>query len=255
MALTASSRSITDFAADHPTTPELSRTPADAPVLCVLLTVDPIQQELLAPFGGRPGLKVVHVGALSPRWIALAHLADGIIVASDTDPLAGIVYAASAAIDRPIVIAAPAHLVTCKAELQAAGAFRCVGLPARIAEIDAMARALWWLRPANAEGQFLDFVLEPVRREVLFGKRSVRLGRQEFTILDALVRHAGKPIAAVTLMQCLAEGDVGRCPSRRTLDVHVCRLRRKLETVGLPTVISTIRAFGYRLESANRSRV
>jgi DNA-binding response OmpR family regulator len=73
---------------------------------------------------------------------------------------------------------------------------------------------------------------------------------KEFELLAYLMRHAGQVIGRETLLREIwgyaFEGD------SRTLDVHIQRLRSKVETdPATPRFIQTVRGFGYRLVASN----
>lgn len=99
----------------------------------------------------------------------------------------------------------------------------------------------------------LRFVLDPIARVLRFGTRTVRLSQHEFAILDFLSRRSGMPVAAEALLK-YAWGDSATSDRpRRTLDVHVCHLRRKLGQLGLQDAITTARRFGYMLGRIDHS--
>ncbi|MDP9023698.1 MAG: response regulator transcription factor [Actinomycetota bacterium] len=92
--------------------------------------------------------------------------------------------------------------------------------------------------------------VDPARREVTVSERVLQLPPKEFDLLEVLVRNAG---LVRTRAQLIAEvwGDdyVG---DTRTLDVHIARLRRRIEQdPHHPTRIRTVRGVGYRF--ADRS--
>jgi DNA-binding winged helix-turn-helix (wHTH) protein len=79
------------------------------------------------------------------------------------------------------------------------------------------------------------------------GDRWVSLPPVEARLTAALLERFG----AVVRREALARaGWPEGAPGRNALDVHVLRLRRRLEQVGL--VIRTVRSRGYLLESENR---
>lgn len=84
------------------------------------------------------------------------------------------------------------------------------------------------------------------RREVSVDGVGVELTRKEFDLLGVLMENAGRVLERWTLMERVwgadYEGDT------KTLDVHVKRLRTKLEDdPGEPVRLITVRGVGYKL--------
>ncbi len=87
-----------------------------------------------------------------------------------------------------------------------------------------------------------------VNSRVLFDPtgREVILRRREFDLLLALARSAGHVLSRDTLLEAIAGRSAGAFD--RTIDSHVGRLRRKIETdPKRPRLIATVPGFGYRL--------
>lgn len=86
--------------------------------------------------------------------------------------------------------------------------------------------------------------LEYDSREVWNGDKPVDLTSYEFAILDVLMRSAGKVVSRDELAAVLHQ----RIPTpyERALDVHICHLRKKLETDGQP-LIRSVWGVGYTL--------
>ena len=82
---------------------------------------------------------------------------------------------------------------------------------------------------------------------VLIRGTQVRLPLKEFELLEALVRNAGLVLTRMRLIDAVWGADyVG---DTKTLDVHIRRLRGKIEVPGPePRHIITIRGLGYRFQ-------
>jgi DNA-binding response OmpR family regulator len=87
-----------------------------------------------------------------------------------------------------------------------------------------------------------DLRLDAPNRAVAFRGVPIELTPTEFTILDALLRSAGRIVSRDELTGVLYQRQT--TPYERSLDVHVSHLRRKLEGVGW-TAIRTVRGQGY----------
>jgi len=87
-----------------------------------------------------------------------------------------------------------------------------------------------------------DLRLDAPNRAVAFRGVPIELTPTEFTILDVLLRSAGRIVSRDELTGVLYQRQT--TPYERSLDVHVSHLRRKLEGVGW-TAIRTVRGQGY----------
>ncbi len=77
---------------------------------------------------------------------------------------------------------------------------------------------------------------------------SVTLPLKEFELLEFLVRNEGKVLTRVQLIDRIWGGDY--YGDTKTLDVHIKRLRSKIETdPASPELIQTIRGLGYKFEA------
>jgi two-component system OmpR family response regulator len=65
----------------------------------------------------------------------------------------------------------------------------------------------------------------------------------EFGLLATLLRAAGDPVSRRDLLREV--WNLSFDPGTNVVDVHVNRLRRKLEDVGLSSVVRTVRGQGY----------
>jgi DNA-binding response OmpR family regulator len=82
-------------------------------------------------------------------------------------------------------------------------------------------------------------------RTVIVAGRPVTLTRSEYSLFATLVAHQGRVLTRQRLLTAL-EGERGKAPSQRAVDVYVSQLRDKLG----PDTIRTIRGVGYILDQA-----
>lgn len=123
-----------------------------------------------------------------------------------------------------------------------AGADDYLAKPFELAELTARMRAVV-RRGSSARGGSLAFgqlSLDVGGRLALLAGQPLTLSAREWDLLVGLVEADGKTVPKERL---LADG------STNALEVHVCRLRPRLEAAGLR--IRTVRGFGYRLEIAD----
>jgi two-component system response regulator RegX3 len=136
------------------------------------------------------------------------------------------------------------------------GADDYVTKPYRLRELVARMRAVLRRRgtetaaAAVANGEALrvgDVALDPERHEVEIRGATVQLPLKEFELLEILLANAGRVLPRETLIDRVWGTDyVG---DTKTLDVHVKRLRAKVEhDPAVPTRIVTIRGLGYKYE-------
>jgi two-component system response regulator RegX3 len=137
------------------------------------------------------------------------------------------------------------------------GADDYVAKPFRLRELIARIRAALRRAPREAEDgvgsdvlEVSEIRLDPVRHEVTARGAPVRLTLKEFEVLELLLANAGRVLTRDLLIDRVWGADyVG---DTKTLDVHVKRLREKVETdPGHPKLITTIRGLGYRFETSH----
>lgn len=92
-------------------------------------------------------------------------------------------------------------------------------------------------------GLTLDLLSRTASRE---GRR-IELQNKEFQLLEYLMRHAGQVVTRTMLTEAI--WDYSFNPGTNVIDVHVSRLRGKIDAPGEPSMISTIRGAGYRLDA------
>jgi two-component system response regulator RegX3 len=90
--------------------------------------------------------------------------------------------------------------------------------------------------------------LDTDRHIVTFKGQTIALPLKEFELLEFLMRNAGRVLTRVQIIDRIWGSDyVG---DTKTLDVHIKRLRSKLESdPANPELIQTIRGLGYKMEN------
>ena len=95
-----------------------------------------------------------------------------------------------------------------------------------------------------------DLELDPAHFEVRRHGQIVSLTAKEFAILEYFMRHAGELVTRTMLLEhCWDESYDGLS---NLVDVHVSRLRRKLEGHGRTPLLHTIRGAGFILGTRSR---
>ena len=90
-----------------------------------------------------------------------------------------------------------------------------------------------------------DLHLNQSTREVRRGKRQISLTRTEYSILELLLRNAGRVVPRDTLIESV--WGTGADIEGNTLDAFVRLLRAKVEQPAEPKLIHTVRGVGYTL--------
>jgi two-component system copper resistance phosphate regulon response regulator CusR len=91
-----------------------------------------------------------------------------------------------------------------------------------------------------------DLELDMLKRRATRGDEVLNLSPQEFVLLEYLCRHAGR---IVTRSMLLTEVWGMRIqPDTNVVDVHIYRLRGKIDTEGREPLIKTLRGIGYVLK-------
>lgn len=93
-----------------------------------------------------------------------------------------------------------------------------------------------------------DLELDLIQREVTHAGKSIRLTTQEFMLLEFLCRNAGRIVTRSMILEKV--WGIRFEPKTNNLDVHMSRLRAKIETVARRPIIETLRGKGYVLRSA-----
>ncbi len=87
------------------------------------------------------------------------------------------------------------------------------------------------------------------KHQVTINGEIVSLPLKEFELLEFLMRNAGRVLTRTQLIDRVWGGDY--YGDTKTLDVHIKRLRAKIESdPANPVLIQTIRGLGYKLENA-----
>ncbi|HZP04332.1 MAG TPA: response regulator transcription factor [Terracidiphilus sp.] len=103
--------------------------------------------------------------------------------------------------------------------------------------------------PAPAEATRLrvqDLELDLLRREATRAGHSLQLTQQEFVLLEYLCRNAGRVVTRSMILDQVWGMRIQ--PETNVVDVHIYRLRGKVDGAGQPPLIRTMRGVGYVLK-------
>jgi len=94
--------------------------------------------------------------------------------------------------------------------------------------------------------QVADLRMDLLRREVNRGDRQIDLQPREFQLLEFLMRHAGQVVTRTMLLEGV--WDYHFDPQTNVIDVHISRLRSKIDKGFDRPLLHTVRGAGYRLD-------
>jgi two-component system OmpR family response regulator len=90
-----------------------------------------------------------------------------------------------------------------------------------------------------------DLVMDVLARKVSRGSESIPLQAREFKLLEFLLRHKNQVVTRTMLLEHVWEYHFD--PQTNVIDVHISRLRQKIDTDPSRSLITTIRGAGYTI--------
>jgi two-component system, OmpR family, copper resistance phosphate regulon response regulator CusR len=121
--------------------------------------------------------------------------------------------------------------------------------PFAFAELVARIRALVRRGEAPKLGAG-DLDMDLITRKVLRGGRPLELTVREFELLEYLLRHQGQVVSRETLARDVWKETARSTPLDNVIDVHIARLRRKVDADYPVKLIHTVRGVGFMLGEA-----
>jgi two-component system OmpR family response regulator len=117
-----------------------------------------------------------------------------------------------------------------------------------MARIQSIARRGRGGRTDEAIVKAADVTLDRAARKVTRGDREIELHAREFQILEYLMRNAGRTVTRSMLLSHV--WDYHFEPQANVVDVHISRLRRKIDDGFDAPLIETVRGVGYRFAAS-----
>ena len=90
-----------------------------------------------------------------------------------------------------------------------------------------------------------DLLLDLLSRRVYREEKEIELQPQEFSILEYLMRNSDQIVTRKQILRHVWGYNFN--PSTNIVEVHICRLREKIELPGRPKLLRTVRGAGYIL--------
>ena len=155
----------------------------------------------------------------------------------------------AAGLETPVLILSALASVSDRIEGLDSGSDDYLVKPFSFAELTARANALMRRSEArpSADPRLTvgDLEIDPLSRTVRRAGRAIELKPREYRLLEYFARNPGRVVTRTMLLEQV--WDYHFDPGTNVIDVHVSRLRRKLEDGFDQPILHTVRGAGYRL--------
>ena len=189
--------------------------------------------------------------ALSAEHLALDGDHDVLIVdlgLPDMDGIALILRLRQLGVHAPVLILSARRSVDDRVRGLEQGGDDYLTKPFALAELLARLRNLTKRSVLPSEAtrlRVLDLEMDLLRREASRNGQTLSLTPQEFTLLEYLCRNPGRVITRSMILDKVWGMRIH--PDTNVVDVHIYRLRGKVDREGQPPLIKTLRGVGYVL--------
>ncbi|MEM8769444.1 MAG: response regulator transcription factor [Pseudomonadota bacterium] len=116
-----------------------------------------------------------------------------------------------------------------------------------LARIEALARRSERVAEPETTLKVADLELNLLARTASRAGQNIDLQPREFRLLEYLMRHAGQVVTRTMLLEQV--WDYNFDPQTNVIDVHVSRLRSKIDKHFEPHLIQTVRGAGYMIDA------
>jgi two-component system, OmpR family, response regulator len=167
----------------------------------------------------------------------------------DLDGLSLLKSVRAAGVQTPAILLTAMSAIDERVRGLRAGADDYMVKPFSFAELSARLEAVL-RRPAETRAEptaltCADLELDLIARTARRGDRTIELLPREFQMLEYLMRRQGRVVTRTMLLEGV--WDYRFDPRTNVIDVHISRLRRKIDADGEPPLIHTVRGSGYKL--------
>lgn len=154
--------------------------------------------------------------------------------------------------DLPVLMVTDTTLVEERVRGLDAGADDFLAKPFAFAELAARIRAVLRRRnrPAHAVLQIDNLELDRITHTVRRGSQEIGLSPREFSLLEFLMSHEGRPVSRSSIVQNVWKLEFDT--STNVVDVYINYLRRKVDSGHSQSLIRTIRGVGYQIGGNGR---
>jgi two-component system OmpR family response regulator len=116
------------------------------------------------------------------------------------------------------------------------------------ARLDALSRRTRGSSTAETRLMIGDLEMDLLSREVHRDGKTIELQPRDFQLLEYLIRHAGQVVTRTMLLENI--WDYHFDPQTNVIDVHISRLRSKIDKGFAHPLIHTIRGAGYKIDAS-----
>jgi len=93
-----------------------------------------------------------------------------------------------------------------------------------------------------------DLEIDLTHQQIVRGKDRIKLSKKEYALLEYLLRNRGQTVSKDKLIQHVWDFDADILPN--TVEAFMRNLRKKLDNPNKPSIITTVRGFGYMIEDS-----
>jgi two-component system OmpR family response regulator len=152
-------------------------------------------------------------------------------------------------IDTPVLILSALGQVDDRVKGLRAGGDDYLAKPYSFAELLARVEILARRRPGGSSEEAVyrvaDLEMDRLKHKVFRAGKEIVLQPREFRLLEFLMRHAGQVVTRTMLLENV--WDYHFDPQTNVIDVHISRLRSKIDKGFEPPLLQTVRGAGYSL--------
>jgi two-component system copper resistance phosphate regulon response regulator CusR len=105
-------------------------------------------------------------------------------------------------------------------------------------------------RPAKL--RLADMEMDPAERTVRRGGKPIALTAQEFDLVEYLLRRAGQVVTRAMIARDVWKETLRATPLDNVIDVHIGRIRRKLDEPFAAKLLHTVRGVGFLMKENGR---
>jgi heavy metal response regulator len=150
----------------------------------------------------------------------------------------------------PVIMLTAVDSVKTKVDALDAGADDYLTKPFSASELMARIRSIHRRHAGRTDSvlRVADLMLDPVSHQVRRGEKKIDLTAKEFSLLHLLMENAGHPVTRTMIIEKIWNRDFDSFTN--VVDVHVSRLRGKVDREFAQKLIRTIKGVGYALAEA-----
>jgi len=154
--------------------------------------------------------------------------------------------------DVPVLVVSDLNDIDDRVRLLRAGADDYIGKPYAVVEVIARLEVVLRRREKGGVTPVLrvaDLELDRMSRTVRRGSTNIKLQPREFRILEYLMRYSGQVVTRTNLLEAL--WDFNFDPQTNVIDVHISRLRARIDKGSPKPLIRTVRGAGYMIRAGD----